>query len=149
MSLRFFELLEKLGEKEDKCKLNKIFRKDFVFAKLCHVVTGQIYSTMDLTTVVNMFKYFGIRLNYGEDLYDVAQKLRGTVKKVVGYIRGRDPEVTSDKALLYLVTTLRGKSKHERYFYMRKLFLQCDRIEFKWVIKIMCSSSMIRHLVEG
>ena len=123
-----------------------LFNNNYTFAKLCQVIKkGNIYMT-DFSTVTAMFNYFDVKIGYGEDLFEKIQDLKSMWEQSK-YIRGRNPKVSVDKKLLYLLTTAKIQAKHKKYYFLREIFLECDRIQFKWVMKLICSPENVEVLL--
>ena len=148
MSLEFFELLEKIEKPEVKTEIVTIFSNDYTFAKIGQIIKEDFYLGVDFSTVVNMFKYYGIQVGYGKDLFEMIHLLEtSTGKDEEKYERLRKPKITTDKKLLLLMTTMRSKSKHHRYVFLKDLFLSCNKIQFEWVMKIICNPESVGCLL--
>ena len=147
MSLKYFELLDSVKEEEVSKNLLFLFNYDYAFGKLCQTLTAQKYTGIDFSTIVNAFKYFGIKIDYGENIYYKIEKLK-LIEKKEDYKRGREPKISPDKELLYLLSVVGPKaSKHKVYWHIKKVFCLCDEIEFKWALHVLCKSSKVGGLI--
>ncbi len=141
MSIKFFELLERIEKPETRHKLIFLFSNDYYFAKISQLIReGEV--RINFTEVVNMFSYYGQSIQYGEDWFEK-----------ISLLRDRHPPQNQKKKriepmLLYLISVGGRKFKGDKYKLIKELMTHCDELEFRWVVKILCSAQMVRGLLE-
>ena len=140
MSLKYFELLENI-EPSGRKRLLELFNSDYYFTKFCLMLKEEKIR-IDFSNVVDMFKYYGVQVMYGEDWYEKIQLLRE--EDVFGTWHKKPVE----RKLMSLLTIKARSMKYKKYGYIKDLLSNCDEIEFKWVIKILCSPQIVRRMVE-
>ncbi len=151
MSLDFFEALERIESVPVRKRLVDVFSNNYTFAKLVQIISRRDRFNTNFSTIIDMFNYFDISVSYGEDLFELSKKLKmvDVNRVIVGekYRRTREPEVSPDKNLLFLLSTVDHQNKHRKYKFLKRLLEQCNKTEFKWVMKIICSPAKVRWII--
>ena len=148
MSLHYFELLEATGSDPVRLQMQENFMANPTFAQLVRIINSDRNYNLSFDTVVDMFKYFNVELNYEDDMFVRTQLLRNVEvePEFKGPYTKFQTNTPIDKSLLYIMT-MQGVNKHKTYYYLKGLLERCDQIEFIWCMRIIGNRLQLRKLV--
>ena len=148
MSLYYLEIIN-ITKQNLRNGLVKALDDNLEFKRLINLIFYKKNYRFKLKTLFDTFNYFDVKLSYGDDLFSKVPELKNYC---YGYGRTRaltqlkNTNVT--KILIYLFSQ-QTLNKHNLFTYLRELFLKCDEIEFKWVVKIICDKEGVKKMLEG
>lgn len=144
MSLYYFEILNKIEAEKVRQRFCLMFCNNLEFARLINNICNEKYSKVDYKMIVDMFNYNNNCLEYQDDVYEKVRVL--SENQIETSLQQTKLNESSTSAVLLYILSLQ-KSKHEMYNLIKTLLIKCDKIELKWVMKIICNKKQVKQIL--